>query len=247
MNIVAIGAHQDDVELTCLGTLLLYRQVRETSIVIVTTSNGERGGQAYPDLSPRDIADVRRREAADVASALGGRYVSMELPDQFVRDSDEARNELTDIIREAQADVVLAPPPVDYHLDHMATSRLAFHTCLAAAVNAIATQHPSLSLAPVLYYVDSVAGLEFNPTTYVDIGTTFEEKCRLLQMHDSQMKSMKALGGWDLVEYAKVMNAFRGLQSGVLYAEAFRPAFAWPRVRAHALLPASRARDQPDF
>ena len=48
---------------------------------------------------------------------------------------------------------------------------------------------------------------------------------------------MKAIGDWDLVEYIEIVGRFRGLQSGVTYAEAFRAATRWPRVRAFESFP----------
>lgn len=229
MNIVAIGAHQDDIEVSCLGTLLLHR---DASITHVTVSGGELGGQAAPGVPPAEIAAIRAREARSVAEAIGARYVCLQERDMYVRDTDEARDRLIDVLREAEAELVLAPPPTDYHLDHVAVSRLAFHATFAAAVRSLVTDHPPLRRAPALYYVDTVAGLDWEPSVYVDISAVFERKCELLALHASQMDATREVGGWDLVRYAEIENGFRGLQSGVSYAEAFAPARAWPRVHA---------------
>jgi hypothetical protein len=51
------------------------------------------------------------------------------------------------------------------------------------------------------------------------------------------MIHMEKSGGWDLVKYARIIGAFRGLQCGVEYAEAFKPALAWPRLRPGNWLP----------
>ena len=87
------------------------------------------------------------------------------------------------------------------------------------------------------YYMDPVTGMDWQPTEYVDITAVFEQKCELLRLHASQMLNMKTSGGWDLVKYAHIMGAFRGLQCDVEYAEGFKPVLAWPRVRPGNYLP----------
>jgi LmbE family N-acetylglucosaminyl deacetylase len=157
--------------------------------------------------------------------------------DEYIRDTDEARNWLNDVLRDANADLVFAPPPVDYNTDHMVTSQIAFHAVMLAAVKTIFTNHEPLPKAPALYYMDAITGLEWQPTHYVDITDVFEHKCELIRLHKSQMANMQTSGGWDLVKYSQVVGAFRGIQCGVEYAEGFKPALAWPRVRPGNLMP----------
>ncbi len=237
MNIVCVGAHQDDIEVNCIGTLLKYCNQGEVHIVNVTVSNGDKGAQYDTSIPYEKVAQTRIAEATAVAEALGGRYICMGQSDEYIRDTDVARNQLTDILREAKADIVFAPPPVDYNTDHMVTSEIAFHAVLLSSVRTIFTDHDPLPKSPAMYYMDPTAGLEWQPTHYVDISDVFEHKCELLRLHKSQMLNMKQFGGWDLVKLSQIMGAFRGLQCGVEYAEAFKPALAWPRVRAGNLLP----------
>jgi len=237
MNVVSVGAHQDDIELLCLGTLVKYSLREDVTITNVVISNGDKGGQFDPSIPYKEIAAIREREATAVAEALGGRYVCLGQPDEYVRDTDEARNHLTDILREAKADIVFANSPVDYNPDHMVAGQIAFHACMLASVSTIFTDHDPLPQCPAMYYMDSICGLEFEPTHYVDITEVFERKCELLRLHKSQMANMDQMAGWDLVKYAQVVNAFRGIQCGVEYAEAFRPALAFPRLRPGNLLP----------
>ncbi len=237
MNIVCVAAHQDDIELHCLGTLVKYRQQGNVSITNVVVSNGDKGGQFDPSLSYAQVAAIRQKEATAVAEALGGRYICMNQVDEYIKYSDEAVNQLVDILREAQADVVFAAPPVDYNTDHTVSSQIAFHAVMLAAVKTIYTDHAPLANYPVTYYMDPVTGLDWQPTEYVDITEVFEQKCELLRLHASQMQNMLTSGGWDLVKYARIMGAFRGLQCGVEYAEGFKPVLAWPRVRPGHYLP----------
>src|SRR5437899_364931 len=127
MNIVSVGAHQDDIEVQCLGTLIKYHQQGAHTFTNVVLSNGDKGSQHDPHMPYEEIARIRAGEATAVAQALGGRYVSMNQSDEYIRDTDEARNWLIDVLREAKADLVFTLPPVDYNTDHMVTSQITFH------------------------------------------------------------------------------------------------------------------------
>ena len=237
MNIVCIGAHQDDIEIWCLGTLIKYQQRGDVTITNVVISNGDKGAQSDLSMPYDQVAAMRNAEAAAVAEALGGRYINMGQSDEYIRDTDEARNQLTDILRAAKADLVFCLAPVDYNTDHMVASQLAFHATLLASVRTIFTDHEPLPSSPAVYYMDNAFGLEWQPTHYVDITDVFERKCELLRLHKSQMRNMEQFGGHDLVGYAKIVGAFRGLQCGVQYAEAFKPVLAWPRLKPGNWLP----------
>ena len=109
MNIVAIGAHQDDIEIHCLGTLLRYQQQGGHTFTNVTISNGDKGAQFDTSIPYAEIAKTRIGEATKVADALGGRYICMGESDEYIRDTDDVRNRLVDILREAKADIVFHP------------------------------------------------------------------------------------------------------------------------------------------
>ena len=77
---------------------------------------------------------------------------------------------MTQIIREAKADIVFANPPTDYNPDHMRASEITFHAVMLAAVRSIKEiEAEPLERTPALFYYDAAAGLEFQPTHYVDI------------------------------------------------------------------------------
>lgn len=237
LNIVCVAAHQDDIEVNCLGTLIKYRQKGDVTITNVVVSNGDKGFQHHPSTPYAEVTRVRNAEASRVAEALGGRYICMGQSDEYIRDTDEARNQLVDILRAAKADIVFTLPPIDYNTDHMNTSQLTFHATMLSNVTTIFTNHDPLPETPVVYYMDAVSGLEWQPTHYVDITDVWEQKCDLLRLHASQMLNAQKFGGMDLVKLSRIQGASRGLQCRVEYAEAFKPVLAWPRVRAGNWLP----------
>ena len=235
LSVVSVGAHQDD-ELGCLGTLIRYRD-QGCRITTVSVSNGDKGGQHDPTLPHEVVARTRIDEATRVAAKLGGKYFCLGLEDGFVFDSRETRLALAQILRAAEADVVLTLPPSDYNNDHVMAGQIALHASLIAAINVIDTGSPPLVRAPSVLFMDTIVGLDFQPTHYVDITEQFPEKERLLRLHDSQMRSQPNITGWDLVTHAEVVGRFRGQQCGVRYAEGFRPVLRTPLLRPGWVLP----------
>lgn len=236
MNVVSIAAHQDDIELGCLGTLVKYQQRGDCAITNVTLTNGDKGSQHDPLTPYEEVAKVRIREADAVAAALNGRHICLGYPDEYLFVSETIINQVVDILRMAKADLVFCPPTVDYNTDHTNASTIAFQAVMLATVKTIFTGHAPLEKYPALYYMEPITGMEFQPTHYVDISEVFERKCEILRLHESQMKNMEQ-SGWDLVKYAQIVNAFRGLQCGVTHAEGFRPCLGWPRVQPGCPLP----------
>jgi LmbE family N-acetylglucosaminyl deacetylase len=235
LSVVSVGAHQDD-ELGCLGSLIRYRD-QGSRLTTVSVSNGDKGGQHDPSIPHSVIAQTRIDEATRMAGELGGTYYCLGLEDGFVFDSRDVRLALTEILRGVAADVVLTLPPSDYNNDLVMAGQIALHASLMAAINVIDTGSPPLARAPSVMYMDTIVGLDFQPTHYVDITYQFAEKTRLLRLHESQMRSQPAITGWDLVTHAEVVGRFRGQQCGVAYAEGFRPVLRTPLLRPGWVLP----------
>jgi LmbE family N-acetylglucosaminyl deacetylase len=183
MNVVAVAAHPDDVELTCAGTLAKYAQQGD-QVWIVTLSIGELG---HRNIEPLELSQIRRQEASTAAAYIGAKYVCLDQPAEYIQDTIEARNKLIEVFRQAQADVVLTHPPLDYHLDHMNTSKIVYGATLAAPIVRIATNSPPLMRHPMLFYTDAIGSLEFQPSHFVDITATFETKMAMLSCHQTQV------------------------------------------------------------
>ena len=85
--------------------------------------------------------------------------------------------------------------------------------------------------------MDTLAGVDFQPTEYVDISDTFDIKMKMLACHESQMKWMREHDKIDFTDTVRTFARMRGLQSGVLYAEGFKQMLGWGRVRTCRVLP----------
>jgi LmbE family N-acetylglucosaminyl deacetylase len=230
-SIVAVGPHPDDVEILCMGALLKLREAG-ARVTIVCLTNGDKGAGHDPSASHAEVAATRFREASQVAAEIGGEFVNLGAEDEYLYDTPEMRNKLAAVLRHAQADVVLAPSPTCYQTDHTITSEITFQATHLAALPQLRINEPALPRAPATYYYDTVPGLDFEPSFFLDITEVFERKTALARLHVSQMASMKAQSGWDLVEAIETLGRMRGMQASVKYAEAFQICRRYPRVRA---------------
>ena len=86
------------------------------------------------------------------------------------------RNELAAVMRRVGCDLVLAPPPTDYHYDHITAGQLAFSSSYYAAVGGEEVGGEALKKTPPVYYLDSIMGLEFDPAFYIDISDRVERR-----------------------------------------------------------------------
>jgi LmbE family N-acetylglucosaminyl deacetylase len=233
MNILAIGAHPDDLEILCGGTLAKFA-ADGNQITMVTIANGDLG---TVDLDRETIAGIRKKEAEAAAAVIGARYECLGISDVEIVPDLQIRWKLTALIRRARPDLILAHSPDDYMHDHRNASTLTVDASFDATIPNIKTDRPHMGdLLPVMF-MDTVAGVGFEPTEYVDITEQFETKRRMLACHESQAAWIAAHDKADLISVMEVHSRFRGIQAGVRYAEGFRPYQVWGRVRPGRLLP----------
>ncbi|MGH9704823.1 MAG: PIG-L family deacetylase, partial [Candidatus Acidiferrales bacterium] len=126
LDLLAIAAHPDDVELTCGGTLIKMAQKGYKTGVLDLT-RGEMGTRGTPD--------TRRKEAAAAAKILGLRHrENLGLPDAGVENSHDNKLLLAARIRELQPHTVILPFWEGRHPDHYTTARLGFEGCFLAGL-----------------------------------------------------------------------------------------------------------------
>jgi bacillithiol biosynthesis deacetylase BshB1 len=219
VDLLAIAAHRDDVELTCGGTLA--QAVRAGYRVgILDLTQGEMG--------TRGSSEERAREAARAAEVLGVAVrLNAELPDAHLTNDEPTRVRLVEMVRRAQPRVVILPYPVGRHPDHRVASEAARDACFLAG---LAKYHPVSGLAPhrphkVLY---ALAYREdpVKPTFVVDITDTFEAKMAAIRCYASQFDGAKAAGeifptGQDLYQLIRIQSAHYGSLIRRPYGEPF--------------------------
>ena len=233
MRIMAVGAHPDDIEFLCAGTLARYTQ-RGDEVFNVVCTNGDMGHVVIP---PHELAEIRAQEAATAAETVGAQLKMLGEPDEWLFHDKRTRLLMIDAIRWANPDVIITHHPDDYHPDHKACSDLVFAASFLSTLPHIETEHPHQDHIAALLYMDSIAATNFTPELYVDITDTFELNTKALLCHESQVKWMKDHDSIDMADFIDAVARTRGLQCGVQYAEGFRVGKFWPRLRTERLLP----------
>lgn len=197
------------------------------TVWMAVATNGNVG---HPTLGREEIASLRKSEALAASQRLGAAgFIWLDENDELLFDNERTRRKFVDAIREAQADIVVTHNPNDYHPDHITCSKLAADARILSAVRLIETAHPELAKAPELFYMDSIAGINFTPQFYVDISAFFERKMEALQCHHSQNAWLRRIFDQELLDVARIQSAFRGLQVNKPHAEAFLQPSYWPR------------------
>jgi LmbE family N-acetylglucosaminyl deacetylase len=227
VNILAIGAHPDDTDILCGGTLALYAQAGHEVWVAVAT-NGNVGS---PTLSRNEIARVRHQEALASCAVIGAHLIWMNFDDEWLFDNRETRTRFIDVYREARPDIVLAHSTSDYHPDHRIAGQVAADARIPAAVRLVETRLPALETIPKLYAMDTVGQLEQELDVHVDISSVIDTKTAMVQAHASQKDWLAHIFNMSYVEFMRGQSADRGAEIGVAFAEAFREVPSYPPSR----------------
>lgn len=235
MNVLAVAAHPDDIELSCAGTLARYAKDGHRVWMAIFTC-GDMGDLEIP---PAELASIRKKEAEAAADILGAQLLWPAITDELVFPNEEQRRVMIDVLRQADPDVILTHSPDDYHPDHRYVSQLVFDSYFQKGLPHIPGQSQKACRfgKAQVYYMDNVAGVGFTPWEYVDITETFATKRQMLECHKSQLRSMSDLANADVLEMIQVQSRFRGYAAGCRYAEGFRRLEAWQRGIARRLLP----------
>lgn len=233
MRVIAISTRPGDAEFAVGGTLARHRK-RGDDVTIVTVANGN---SALDDLPPRDLAARRRAEAKTAAKRLGVELIWMGHSDFAVQADAVTRVKLVEILRARKPNLLLAPAPLGNVLDATGAWDLARAAAeMAAAPNVLCEGDP-LPQPPALLAYERTWTAGFTPTEFVDITDTLEAKHHALDAHVSVAASLRASNGVELGEAAETVAAYRGLQAGVAFAEAFRSDPRLGPLPARRLLP----------
>jgi LmbE family N-acetylglucosaminyl deacetylase len=232
-RVLAVGAHPDDLEILCGGTLAKYAQ-QGAQVIMAIATDGSAGHRLIPAA---ELAEIRRAEAQAAADLIGADLVWLAFPDELIFEDVATRLRFVDMLRIVRPDLILTHDPHDYHPDHRVVSRLVFDASFVAGLPNIKTEHPAHSGVQPLYYFDNLSGANFLPTEYVDITAAYPVKQQMLACHRSQLEWLRDHDGIDVVEFIDIMTRSRGLQCGVRHAEGFRPELVWARARPFRVLP----------
>jgi LmbE family N-acetylglucosaminyl deacetylase len=196
MNILAIGAHPDDIEFGCGGTLIKYAK-KGHKVYLLVLSDGSYGG----DPALRRDEQRQAAEFIKVQELFWGGF-----NDTQITDSREVILKMEEVIHQVKPDVVFLNYPQDIHQDHRA----------AAQAGISATRY----IKEVLFY-EVPTSQHFEPDIFVDIQDVLDKKMDLLKRHSSQVDKTK-VENLTILESTHSCAYFRGYQGRVKFAEGFK-------------------------
>ena len=201
-KVLVIGAHPDDPESMCAGTMLKLKDMGAEVVAVYLTS-GEAGIVGKTHEQARTIRQAEARKACEV---LGVRAVFMTQTDGNAEVNKERYAEMKALIEAEQPDMVITHWPIDSHRDHRVCSILVYDAWRMTGRGFD------------LYYSEVMTGMQtqnFTPTLWVDITDYRDKKIEAYLCHESQ-----EIDGV-IKEYHDTMERMRGMECQAKYAEAF--------------------------
>lgn len=221
LDILAFGAHPDDVELGCAGTILAA-VAEGKKVGIIDLTKGE--------LGTRGTVAIRLKEAQEASKILGVAIrENVGMADGFFKNDQEHQLAIIECIRKFQPTIVLCNAPEDRHPDHGRAASLIADACFLAGLSKIQTSHQGVAQAAwrpanVFHYIQSRNLL---PGFVVDISAHMDKKMESILAHSSQFFDPTStepntfISGNSFLEFVKGRAKELGQQIGVDYAEGF--------------------------
>jgi LmbE family N-acetylglucosaminyl deacetylase len=184
LNIVVIGAHPDDADVSTGGTAIKFAKMGH-HVLFISVTNGDAGHYAKGGGA---LAEIRRNEAQEAGKRFGVTYLVMDNHDGELMPDLNVRLDIIRLIREWNADVVIGPRSNDYHPDHRNTAILIQDAAFMVIVPNIAPDTPPLKKNPVFLFTQDrfQRPYPFHPDIAIDISDVYEQKIYAVAAHYSQ-------------------------------------------------------------
>jgi bacillithiol biosynthesis deacetylase BshB1 len=215
-DLVVFAAHPDDAELCC-GGLLAKTAKRGRRAAVVDLTRGELGSLGTPE--------DRAREAAAAAEVLGlAERRNLGLPDGAVRDTDENRRLVVAAIRELRPRVVVCPPAVDHHPDHMGVAELVRQSFYLCGIRNFLPELPPWKPKALLHHFGT---RPMQPQLVVDVSDVIDVKMRAVRCYESQFAARQSgdfalrIASGSFLESIEATLKYYGSLIGVAYGEPF--------------------------
>jgi N-acetylglucosamine malate deacetylase 1 len=215
IDILAFGAHADDVEIGMGGTLAKFAANGKRIIICDLTK---------AELSSNGTVDLRLREAKQAADILGVDRISLDLPDRGLYLQKESIDQIVGVIRQYQPKLVFAPYFEDRHPDHGNCASLVEEAAFSAGIRKYleGDQHEPHRITNMYFYM--INGFH-KPDFVIDVTETMDKKVNSLKAYRSQFE--KGKNGVDTplvngyIETVEARERLFGKEVGVMYAEGF--------------------------
>jgi bacillithiol biosynthesis deacetylase BshB1 len=221
LDVLAIGVHPDDVELSCAGVLLIEKKNgKKTGIIDLTQG----------ELGTRGTAETRRDEAEKAGTILGVDIrENLGLADGFFQNDRESQLKIIEAIRKYQPEIILCNAPEDRHPDHGRSAKLVSDATFLSGLVKIETKAGGLIQQPwrpkyVLHYIQDRF---LKPNFVIDITDVFEKKLESIRAYATQFHNPGLDGPEtyistpDFLDSIIYRSKMLGKMIGVKYAEGF--------------------------
>ncbi|MBN1398851.1 MAG: bacillithiol biosynthesis deacetylase BshB1 [Bacteroidetes bacterium] len=221
VDVLAIGAHPDDIELACGGTIAkLVRQGKKVALCDLTQG----------ELGTRGTKKIRLREAqlaADILGVVARR--NLLIPDGSIEVNKKNILKIITLIRELRPSLLIVPYSIERHPDHVHASEICREAWYYSGLEKIKTRHNGKSQERHRphHYFEFIQWMEFEPSFIIDISDTFGLKMKSVRAHASQFynpeskESETKLSGPDFLEVIETRCRYFGSKIGVKYGEPF--------------------------
>ena len=201
MNILGIGAHFDDLELGCSGTLMKHVHNGDKVYMLTITDSG------YKDPNGKEVRaiEIAQQEGQNAAKIIGGELICLDYPTFMVPFNEELTKTLDKYIEDLKIDTVYSHWIGDVHRDHQAAGRCAL----------MAGRHVPRFLMYRSNFYDS--DRQFTANFYSDISDFMDLKIKVISAHKSELERVR----YQWLDFFKNQNSNEGQKIGVNYAECF--------------------------
>ena len=214
VDVLMLGTHPDDVEISCGGTILQFVDLGRT-VVVADLTRGEK--------ATRGTAEIRATECEAATRMLNIKErINLELPDTELRDREPALRAVVEVLRRYRPRLLFAPHPVDVHPDHAAAARIAGRAYFLAGLRNFAPDAGPPHRPRLLLRYPGNDPVE--PSFCVDISPLAERKREVIRCYATQVdlaEKSHLIRGLDPLERAEARDRFFGARIGYRAAEPF--------------------------
>jgi len=200
MKILAIGAHFDDVELGCSGTLLKHKEQGDELYILVVTNSSYQKGEEFS----RTAVEAKKEGIAS-AKQLGAELICLDKEPLLLVPTEKFVLEIEEIVNDINPDRIYTHQPTDTHGDHAAVGAVSLRACRKCS--------------EVFLYRSNWYIMDNSPKDnyYVDISKFIDKKIDLIKIFESEMRKVN----YTWVDFVKKQNEAAGAKISVKYAETF--------------------------
>jgi N-acetylglucosamine malate deacetylase 1 len=227
LDILAFGAHPDDVELSCAGVLLVEKNNgKKTGIIDLTAG----------ELGTRGTGEIRKEEAAAAAKILGVKIrENLGMADGFLQNDETHQRKIITALRTYQPEIILCNAPEDRHPDHGRSSKLVADAAFLSGLSKIQTEHNGIAQEAwrPKYVFRYIQDRMLQPDFVIDISDVFEQKIEAIKAYKTQFFAQRSADSTnkdepetyistpDFLDSVIYRHKWFGKMIGVKFAEGF--------------------------